>query len=322
MTHQIMVEKGTAVRIFTGAALPEGADSVIAQEEGILSDSILIISHSVQRGSYIRPVGMDFSKGDILIKSGVKLNSRTLSLAAAGNIKNVIVRKKPVVAILATGDELQPPGTKLQRGEIVSSIPYGLTSMIEQYGGSSHNLGIARDNEASLLDHFEHATSADILVTIGGASVGDHDLVRPVLARFGMKLNFWKIAMRPGKPLIFGRLGHTRVLGLPGNPVSSFLTARLFLVPMILRMLGISDQKPRIKKARLVGRIAKNGPREHYLRASISTLPDGSKTVSPALSQDSSLLSNLVKANGLVIRKPHAPSAMDGELVSYMAIDF
>jgi molybdopterin molybdotransferase len=316
------VSTGRAVRIFTGGAVPGGADTIVIQEDTARDGDTVTVKEGVERGTFVRPRGFDFAEGDVLLEAGRKLLARDLSLAAAMNVTQFSVRRKPVVAILATGDELVMPGEELKPGQIISSNSYGLAAMIESAGGQPDIIGIARDTRESLAEHIARASDADILLTIGGASVGEHDLVQGVLEAAGMTLDFWKIAMRPGKPLMFGQLGEQRVLGLPGNPVSAMVCSRIFLVPMLEKMLGIDGPSSAPKTAMLGAGLEKNGPRQHYMRATLETGPDGAIVVTPVRSQDSSLLSPLSQADCLIVRTPDAPAAGAGDAVPILPLDF
>ncbi len=316
------VAAGQAVRIFTGAPVPPGADAVVMQEDTRRVGDRVVIERSVAVGENIRPRGLDFAEGRVLLAAGRKLTSRDLALAAAANRAVLPVRRRPRVAVLATGDELVPPGGNPRPDQIISSIPLGLAPLIAQAGAEPQLLGIAKDTRESLVAHIERAKEADILLTIGGASVGDHDLVQDVLTDMGMTLDFWRIAMRPGKPLLHGSLGRQRVLGVPGNPVSALVTARIFLVPMIHRMLGLPQTQEGRFTARLAAPLPANGPREHYMRATLSRDEDGSVRVTAFASQDSAQLSNLAAADVLIIRPPHAPAAEVGETVTCLPLDF
>ncbi len=313
---------GQAVRIFTGGAVPEGADTIIIQEDTSREGDVVTVNEGAAHGTYVRPRGFDFSEGEVLLKTGRKILARDLSLAASMNVTQFRVRRKPVVAILATGDELVMPGEELNPGQIISSNSFGLAAMIESAGGQPVRLGIARDTKESLAEHIARASDADILLTIGGASVGDHDLVQPALEAAGMTLDFWKIAMRPGKPLMFGQLGDQRVLGLPGNPVSAMVCSRIFLLPMLDKMLGIEGASVDQKTAMLGAGVKKNGPRQHYMRATIDKGDEGQDVVTPVRSQDSSLLSPLSQADCLIVRAPGAPAAESGEAVPILHLDF
>ncbi len=250
------------------------------------------------------------------------MSARDVALAVSMNNVEAWVRRKPRVAIISTGDELVPPGATPKPDQIISSNSYGIAAMVEGAGGEAALTGIARDTLASLGEMIERARDADILVTIGGASVGEHDLVRQALEAHGMALDFWKIAMRPGKPLMFGQMAGQRVLGVPGNSVSALLCARLFLVPMIRRLLGQSDAAAAALTGELACGLEANGPREHYMRATWERREGALPLVTPVADQDSSLLSLLAKADCLIIRPPHAPEAARGERVALMALDF
>lgn len=316
------VGPGQALRIFTGGAVPGGADTIVIQEVTKRDADIVTINERAEYGAFVRLRGFDFAEGDVLLEAGRKLLARDLSLAAAMNVTEFKVRRKPVVAILATGDELVMPGEKLKPGQIISSNSFGLAAMIEGAGGQPEQIGIARDTKQSLAEAIARAQDADILLTIGGASVGEHDLVQGALEAAGMTLDFWKIAMRPGKPLMYGTLGDQRVLGLPGNPVSAMVCSRIFLIPMLEKMLGITQSSTTLKTAGLGAALEKNGPRQHYMRATLETGADGSVLVTPVRSQDSSLLSPLSQADCLIVRIPDAPAAGVGDTVPILPLDF
>ncbi len=316
------VGNGEAVRIFTGGAVPEGADAIVIQEDASRDGDHVTVNEAAERGVFIRPRGFDFAEGDELLPAGRRLNARDLTLAAAMNVTGFGVRRKPVVAMLATGDELVLPGDDLKPGQIVSSIPYGLAELIRAAGAAPRALGIAGDTAESLAEHIARAQDADILVTIGGASVGEHDLVQDALRNAGMSLDFWRIAMRPGKPLMFGQLGTQRVLGVPGNPVSALVCSRIFLVPMIERLLGLDRERGRPQVAVLAGKLEQNGPRQHYMRATYEPGANGETRVAPVRSQDSSLMSPLSQADCLIVRAPNAPAARSGETVEILPLDF
>jgi molybdopterin molybdotransferase len=316
------VGPGEAVRIFTGAPLPHGADAIVIQEDTTAETGTVVIHVGIADADHIRPRGGDFAAGAALIAPGQQLGARHLTLAAAAGHATLQVRRPPRVAILATGDELVAPGTTPQQDQIVCSNPYGVAAVVRAAGGEPHLLGIARDTSASLQEKMASAADADVLVTLGGASVGDHDLVGPVLAARGIDLAFWKIAMRPGKPMMFGTLGHQRVLGLPGNPVSSLITARLFLMPLVEALAGRRPQASIAATAPLAVAVERNGPRAHYMRGRWITGPDGHPGVAPVASQDSSLLTPLAAADVLIVRPIGAPAAEIGDRVPILAIDF
>lgn len=316
------VGKGQAVRIFTGAPVPEGADAIVIQENTTREGPSVMVREGAVEMGHIRTRGFDFGEGDTLLDAGRRLGPREISLAAAMGHGRVTVRRPPTVAILSTGDELMTPGTRLGPGQITASNHLGIAALAEAAGAAPQQLGIARDTRADLDAHFARAENADVIVTSGGASVGDHDLVGPVLQDRGMTLAFWNIAMRPGKPLMFGRLGRTRVLGLPGNPVSSFICSRLFLLPLVRALLGRPANSETPIQARLSAPIEANGPRAHYMRAVSKPGPDGHLLVAPVRSQDSSLLAPLAEADCLLIRLPRAPAASAGSIVAILPLGF
>ncbi len=314
------VGQGTAMRIFTGAPLPEGADAILIQENvQVVESGRIEVLETVTAANAVRPAGLDFREGDVLLAKGLELNAARLSLAAAGGHATLDVWRQPVVGLLATGDELVPPGQVPAPGQIVSSNSVGLAVLLRAAGARVIDLGIARDNAGALDAAFDRALdeNCDLLITIGGASVGDHDLVRPVLAARGMDLDFWKIAMRPGKPMMSGRLGAMRFLGLPGNPVSSFVTALVFAVPLVSALAGRNPQT-RTATARLAHAIPANpGERTHFMRGRLRQ--DG--TVDVFESQDSSLLSLLAAADCLVLREPGDAHRKAGEIVRIIRLD-
>ena len=316
------VGAGEAARIFTGAPVPSGADAIVIQENTELDAQHVIITSGSPDAEHIRPGGGDFAVGNLIIPANARLSTRDITLAAAGGHARLTVRRAPIVAILATGDELVMPGVEPNADQIVCSNPYGIAAMVTAAGGEPHLLGIAKDTRASLDAHIASAAGADILVTLGGASVGDHDLVGPALAARGLDLAFWKIAMRPGKPMMFGRLGSQRVLGLPGNPVSSLITARLFLVPLIRKLLGLVPEPPRRQTAPLAISLEANGPRTHYMRAVWQQDSEGVDRVRPLPNQDSSLLTPLAIADCLIVRPIGAPLAAAGDRVEVLPMDF
>lgn len=316
------VTSGEAVRIFTGAPVPTGADTVIMQENTEAGSDTVSILEGAEQGNFVRPRGFDFSEGQSLISAGRRLGAREMTLAATMNVATVSVRCKPVVAILATGDELVRLGETPGEGQIISSIPYGIAAMVENAGGTPLLLGIAKDTKESLAAHLERAGDADILLTIGGASVGEHDLVQGALKDRGMALDFWKIAMRPGKPLMFGTLGAQRVLGVPGNPVSALVCARIFLVPILECMLGLAHSRSAETRVTLAAPLGENGPRQHYMRATLARDKTGRALAEPVRSQDSSLLSPLAEAGCLLVRPPHAAAAEKGDEIPALLLDF
>ncbi len=310
------VDAGEAVRIFTGAPLPEGADSILIQEnaEGV-GGPVITVREGVVAGRFVRRAGLDFSQGDALLPAGRRLDSAALGLAAAAGHPQLSVRRKPLVAILATGDELVLPGEPVGPDQIVASNSYSLAAIVLAAGGEVLDLGIARDNHPDLAARIEQAIAADadVLVTLGGASVGAHDLVQDALTAKGMALGFWKIAMRPGKPMMTGRLGRMIALGLPGNPVSSIVCGHLFLVPLIESLLGMPEpQRDRSEPAILGKDMPANDEREDYLRSDLVLTGDG-WVVTPFEKQDSSMLGLLAQAKALCVRPPHAEPAKLGQ---------
>ncbi len=316
------VGPGQAVRIFTGAPVPAGADAIVIQENTDHSPESVTVHSGTPDPAHIRYAGSDFRAGEEKISANHFLTSRDIALIAAMGFGEIPVRRKPRVAILATGDELVPPGTTPGEGQIISSNPAGLAAMIARAGGEPIVLGIAKDTAESLDEKINAARSADVLVTIGGASVGDHDLVASRLQAHGMTLDFWKIAMRPGKPLLFGRMADTPILGVPGNPVSAMICARVFLLPLLQALLGQTAIGQQSQQARLAEPLPANGPRQHYMRATLQTAEDGTLEVRPAASQDSSLLSLLAESNALIVCEPKAPAADAGSLVTVLPLDF
>jgi molybdopterin molybdotransferase len=308
------VGAGEAVRIFTGGVIPQGADAVIIQEDTVVDGDCIDITEAAIAGRHIGPAGVDFREGDVLLAAGSRLSDRDLSLAAGMNYPELPVRRRPKVAILATGDELVMPGSTPGPGQIVYSNGYALRALARQEGAETVDLGIAADTiEATTLGiRRARDSDADILITTGGASVGDHDLVKQSLETEGVTMAFWRIAMRPGKPMMHGRLGAMRVIGLPGNPVSSYVCGFLFLVPLI-RMLSGRTTAHHTRETALLGRgVAGNDLREDYLRARLEMRSDGALVATPVDHQDSSLLGNLAAARALIIRAPFAPMAAAG----------
>ncbi|MEH6741202.1 MAG: gephyrin-like molybdotransferase Glp [Sulfitobacter sp.] len=305
---------GQAIRIFTGAPVPEGADFIVIQEDVTRRGNLITLGHSVGKKDNIRPAGGDFTKGQS-ITAPRRLRPADIALLASMNIANVPVHRKPVVAILATGDELVQPGEVPGPDQIIASNTYGLAAQLEALGADTRLMPIAADTEASLRRSFELAQDADLIVTIGGASVGDHDLVAPVAAAMGMEQSFYKVAMRPGKPLMAGRLGGAAMIGLPGNPVSAMVCGTIFVTPMVSAMLGLGQNAAPRRLVPLAQDIPANGPREHYMRARI-----GDGQVIAETRQDSSLLSVLASADALLVRPPNDPAHTAGTLVQVIDI--
>ncbi|ODS02190.1 molybdenum cofactor biosynthesis protein MoaA [Methyloceanibacter marginalis] len=314
------MKPGQAVRIFTGAPVPDGADTVVTQEDTEGSAARVVVKAAASAGKHIRPRGQDFKQGEVLLRQGTTLGPAPLMLAASMNHAVLPVRRRPQVAILATGDEVMPPGSGLGQDQIVSSAGYGVAAAVAAHGGEAVALGIARDDPESIATLAGTGAGADILVTIGGASVGERDLVASALEREGLVLEFAKVAMRPGKPVLFGRLGTQRVLGLPGNPVSALLCTYVFLVPMLRAMLGVHGDGDPVPEAVLGADLPANGERQHYLRATSTWREDGTRVVRPLPSQDSSLVAALAQADCLIVQVPHAPAAPQGARVKILPL--
>ncbi len=317
----LSVAKGLAIRIFTGARMPSGADAVVMQEDvEVLRPGRIRVGTACRAGAFIRRRGLDVEQGRTILEPGALLAPRHVAIAAGVDCPWVRVHRRPRVAILATGDELGRPGEPLSPEQIVASSTYGLQAHVEAWGGEAVDLGIAPDDRAGLLAAARGALGVDMLVTTGGASVGDHDLIRSVLGDDGLKLDFWKVAMRPGKPLIFGHLRGTPFLGLPGNPVSSLVCAWLFLRPALQRMRGRTDTRAPIRTARAGAPLPANDARQDYLRVRLGESELG-LVATPFLEQDSSMLHLLARSDGLLIRPPHAPAAAEGDAVEVLVFE-
>ncbi len=312
------LRSGQAVRIFTGAPLPNGTDTIVIQEHTERSGNRLIVHKGMEPGRHIRRAGLDFSPGDIVIPSGRELDAAALSLAAASGNAKIDVFKKPTVAIIATGDELVAPGEIPGKDQIVASNSVGIAEIVRRAGGTSQDKGIIPDNPAKIEQAIEDSlqSGVDVLVTIGGASVGDRDFVHGALQKLGVDLDFWKIAMRPGKPLMHGRIEVNgkivHVIGLPGNPVSSLVCSLVFLRPLVAKLAGTSLEAG-IRPAKLGVALPANDHRRDYIRATIESRPDGTLVASPFPVQDSSMLSALVRSKALIIRDENAPAAASGD---------
>ena len=307
------VGAGQAVRIFTGGPLPDGADAIVIQENTEAGDGVVTVKESSGPGHYIREAGLDFSQGVVGLKVGTRLGPAEIGLAAAMNVPWLKVRRRPRIAVMATGDEIVMPGEPIGPHQIVSSNGPAMSAFIAERGGVPIDLGIAGDTEASIRETAAGAAGADLLVTCGGASVGEHDLIQSALAPDGLAVDFWKIAMRPGKPLIFGQLGPTPLLGLPGNPVSSMVCAVLFLAPVIEKMLGVEKAPGVAQTARLGRDLMANDRRQDYLRATLARDTDGALIATPFEKQDSAMLARFVAADCLIVRPPNAPAAKQGD---------
>jgi len=307
------VGEGQAARIFTGGFVPDGADTVVVQEVTTRDGDRVEVQKPASKGRNVRPKGLDFRSGDVLLAKGRRLAARDLALAAAMNHPLVPVYRRPRIALFATGDELVPPGQEPGPGQIVYSNGFALAALARAEGAEVIDLGLVNDTLEATVTAIADARGipADVLVTTGGASVGDYDLVHKAFAKEGMDLSFWKVAMRPGRPLLHGRLGAMQVLGLPGNPVSSYVCAFLFLVPLIRRMSGRSDLAPPTESALLGVDLPENDERADYLRATLTPGAEG-LVATPFALQDSSMMAPLAKANCFVVRDPYAPAAKAG----------
>ncbi len=315
--------EGQAVRIFTGGPVPKGADAVVIQEDvDRLDDGRIAVRESSARGKHIRVAGIDFKEGEIGIRKGRPLSPRDVALAAAMNVPWLKVYRKPRISLLATGDELVLPGEAIGPNQIVSSNSTGLAALIAQNGGMPVDLGIAKDDADFLKTMVAGALGSDLLITIGGASVGERDLVRSVLGEEGLTIDFWKIAMRPGKPLIFGQIGNTPMIGLPGNPVSAMICAVVFVIPALMKLAGRTMNRRPLTTAKLGRDLPQNDRRQEYLRASLELDNQGQLVAMPFDRQDSSVLSGFTRADCLVIRKPFAAAARAGETTAILPLEF
>ncbi|MGA7713488.1 MAG: gephyrin-like molybdotransferase Glp [Rhizomicrobium sp.] len=311
-----IVGAGEAVRIFTGGVVPDGADAIVIQEDATLSGATVSFAADAVTPQHIRAAGMDFKTGDVLAAKGKRLTARDCALLAAGDIAQAKVRRRPRVAIVSIGDELSRPGEAHKPGGITASSGYGLSAMIQAWGGAPCDFGILPDTEEEIVTVAD--VDADLIITLGGVSVGDHDLVQKALGTDDFKIDFWKVAMRPGKPLIFGRLGKTPLLGMPGNPVSTLVCAILFVKPAVAAMLG-TDCGPATRPARLATALPGNGDRQDYMRAK-RMLRDGEYWVEPFALQDSSMLKVMAEAGALIVRAPNVPAADAGECVDFIPL--
>lgn len=311
-----------AVRILTGAPMPDGADTVVIQENVARAGDEITVREAPRPGANVRLEGGDFRDGQRLLAAGTRLDASAVTLAAAAGHAALTVRRKPSVAILATGDELAEPGSTLGPDQIVSSNPYGIGALVERAGGTARLFGIAADQRAAIAERLKAAEGADVLVTIGGVSVGDRDVVRPALEQSGMQLVFWKVAIRPGKPLLFGRMNETRVFGLPGNPLSCLIAARVFLTPLLYALLGRADTGLETTAAVLAHDLPANGARQHYMPGKTAHDSAGVARVAALPAQDSARLTGLVGADVLIVRPPEAPAAAAGDVVPVLPAGF
>ena len=312
---------GACIRIFTGAVIPEGADVIALQEDAEEVGEDVILREVSPKGRFIRRAGLDFSLGQLLVPAGRAITARDLGLLASSGHGEVAVRRRPRVAILSTGDELVPPGAIPGPDQIVGSNGIALAAAVQSWGAEAVEIGIAADETQAIAEAADRAQVADILITSGGASAGDHDLVQAGIAERGFVPDFWRIAMRPGKPLMFGRIGELPVLGVPGNPVSALVCAMLFLRPVIRRMLGMAEVPPQFERVRLAVAMGPNDEREEYGRGRLERGPDGALTVRPFNAQDSAMQKLLAHADCLIRRPPHAPAAAEGEEVEVLRLD-
>jgi molybdopterin molybdotransferase len=315
------VGPGEAVRIFTGSVIPEGADGVLIQEDAEREGDRITVREAVRPGRHIRRAGQDFAAGEAVIPAGHRLGVRDIGLAAAANHPWLTVHRRPRVAILATGDEIALPGEPIPAGGIVSSNAHALAALVRAGGGEPCVLPIAADTLEAVGAVADAMAGMDMLVSTGGASVGDHDLVIAGLKQRGLTVDFWKIAMRPGKPLVFGRLGTTPLLGLPGNPVSAIVCATLFLLPALARLSGLPAAPPPVSHGVAGAALAANDGRADHLRATLRTDASGQLVATPFPVQDSAMLKRLAHADALILRAPHAPALPEGAPVAMIRLD-
>lgn len=312
---------GQTVRLFTGSVVPEGADGILIQEDATREGERITVGEAVKAGRHIRRAGQDFAAGDEVIPAGRRLSARDVGLVAAANHPWLTVHRRPRVAILATGDEIAMPGEPIPTGGIVSSNSHALAALVRAAGGEPLLLPVAGDQPDTIAAVADQLTGVDMLVTTGGASVGDHDLVIESLSRRGLVVDFWQIAMRPGKPLIFGNMGAVPMIGLPGNPVSAIVCSILFLVPALAKLCGLPGDPPATVTATLGVPVAQNDHRADHLRATLARDPAGRLVVTPFPVQDSSMLRRLALADALVLRAPRAPALPEGAEVEVIRLD-
>jgi molybdopterin molybdotransferase len=312
---------GEALRLFTGSIVPAGADSILLQEDATRDGDLVRINEAVAAGRHIRRAGQDFAAGDILLPAGKRLNARDVGLLAAGNYPWVAVHRRPRLAILATGDEIALPGEPIPPGGIVSSNSHALAAVARACGADPVVLPVVADDPAAIMAVADAVAGMDMLVTTGGASVGEHDLVQQALAARGLVVDFWQIAMRPGKPLMFGTLGGLPMLGFPGNPVSSLVCAILFLVPSLARLSGLPAAPPPTSQAVLGAGLAANDHRADHLRASLDVADDGTLVATAFARQDSAMLRRMAEADALILRAPHAAKLEAGAAVTIIRLD-
>jgi len=315
------VGPGEIVRLFTGSVVPAGADSILLQEDATRQDDMVTVNEAVTAGRHIRRAGQDFAAGDAVVPAGRRITARDVGLAAAANHPWLHVHRRPRVGILATGDEIAMPGEPIPTGGIVSSNSHALAALVLAGGGEPVVLPVAKDTTEAIAAVADSVAGLDMLVTTGGASVGDHDLVISGLQTRGLVVDFWQIAMRPGKPLLFGRLGPVPVLGLPGNPVSAMVCAILFLVPALARLSGLPAAPPPVTNAVLGSSLKANDHRADHLRATVREEGDGRLVVVPFPIQDSAMLRRLAHADALILRAPNAPALSEGATVPIIRLD-
>src|SRR5271157_2302125 len=315
------VGPGQAVRLFTGSVVPQGADGILLQENATAIGTEVRVNEAVTVGRHIRRAGQDFAAGDPVVPAGRRLTARDIGLSAAANHPWLTVHRRPRVAILATGDEIAMPGEPIPPGGIVSSNSHALAALVRSAGGQPIVLPIAADTREAVAAVADAVHGMDLLVTTGGASVGDHDLVLAALQSRGMTLDFWQIAMRPGKPLLFGQLGAMPVVGLPGNPVSAMVCAILFLLPALSRLSGLPAAPAPVTTAILGAPVRANDRRVDHLRAKVSANADGRIVATPFAVQDSAMLRRLALADALILRAPHTPALPAGAEVGIIRLD-
>jgi len=316
------VHAGEAARIFTGGVVPPGADTIVIQENTERDGERITVKSPSPAGKHIRRAGLDFKDGQVLLPRGRRLSDRDVMLAAAMSHPTVPVHRRPKVAVLATGDELRPPGSALGPGEIVYSNGFALMALAKNEGAIVEDIGIVPDKVDATVEAIRRAraSGADVLLTTGGASVGDYDLVQRGLKTEGLELSFWRVALRPGRPMMNGKLGSMHVLGMPGNPVSAYVCSFLFLVPLLRRLAGRSDLVATPESAKLGVALPENDERADYMRATLVAGPDGVPIVTPSKTQDSSMMAVLANADCLLVREPFEPAAPAGSRCSILRL--
>lgn len=313
--------RGEAVRIFTGSVVPEGADAVLLQEDAERDGDRVILREAALEGRHIRRAGQDFRAGEAVIPAGKRLGARDIGLAAAANHPWLVVHRQPRLAILATGDEIALPGEPIPPGGIVSSNTHALAALARAAGADPMVLPVARDDRAAIASVADWVSGADMLLTSGGASVGEHDLVQAALTERGLVVDFWKIAMRPGKPLMAGRLGSVPMIGLPGNPVSAMVCAILYVMPALARLSGLPGDPPPTVPARLGAPLRANDHRADFLRGRLTRSDTGELIATAFERQDSAMMKLLADADALILRSPHAPALEAGAAVQVIRLD-